>query len=119
MVAYADKFLEDHQAAQSVPSVLLNEGRDMIPRLEELFSKMERGWEDVRDKLEGADYDEFERRVTDTRSKVKKCIEKLTRFLERFDDEEDLDEESDGEEDLEEEFDEEEQDDAVREDLQE
>merc|ERR1712218_242920 len=108
MVAYADKFLEDHQAAQSVPSVLLNEGRDMIPRLEELFSKMEKGWENVKDKLEGADYDEFEKRVTDTRSKVKKCIEKLTQFLERFAEEEDLDEESD----------EEEEDDAVREDLE-
>ena len=117
-VVYANKFLEDHQAAQSVPSVLLNEGRDMIPRLEELFSKMERGWENVKDKLEGADYDEFEKRVTDTRSKVKKCIEKLTQFLGRFDEEEDLDEESD-EEDLDEEFDEEEEDDAVRKDLDE
>ena len=46
-VVYADKFLEDHQAAQSMPSILLNQGKGMIPRLEELFSKMERRWEDV------------------------------------------------------------------------
>ena len=38
---------------------------------------MEKRWENVMDKLEGADYDESERRVTDMRSKVKKCIEKL------------------------------------------
>ena len=102
-VVEADKFVEDHQASQSMPSILLNEGKDMIPRLEELFSKMERRWEDIMDKFEGADYDELEKRVTDMRSKVKKCKEKLTQFLERFDEEEDLDEESD-EEDLDEEF---------------
>merc|ERR1712218_550031 len=79
---------------------------------------MEKRWENVKDKLEGADYDESERRVTDMRPKVKKCIEKLTQFLERFAEEEDLDEESD-EEDLDEEFDEEEENDAVCEDLEE
>ena len=99
-VVEADKFVEDHQAAQSMPSILLSQGKDMIPRLEERFSKLEKRWEDVMDKLEGANYDESERRVTDMRPKVKKCIEKLTQFLERFDEEEDLDEESDEEEDL-------------------
>ena len=117
-VVEADKFVEDHQAAQSIPSIRLNQGKGMIPRLEERFSKLEKRWDDVMDKFEGAEYDELEKRVMDMRSRVKKCKEKLTKVLGRFDEEEDLDEESD-EEDLDEEFDEEEEDDAVRKDLEE
>ena len=40
-VVEADKFLEDHQAAQSISSIRLNQGRDMIPRLEGRFSKLD------------------------------------------------------------------------------
>ena len=84
-VVEADKFMEDHQAAQSMSSILLNQGKDMIPSLDKQFSKMENKWQDeVMDKVEGADYDELERRVTDMQSKVEKCKEKLTQFLERF-----------------------------------
>ena len=108
-VVKADKFVEDHRASQSVPSILLNQAKDMIPRLEEQFSKLEKRWENVKDKFEGADYDELERRVTVMRSEVKKCIGKLKFFLWRFDEEEDLDEE----------FNEGEEDDAVRKDLEE
>ena len=85
-VVEADKFMEDHQAAQSMSSILLNQGKDMIPSLDKQFSKMENKWQDeVMDKVEGADYDELERRVTDMQSKVKKCKETLTQFLVRFD----------------------------------
>ena len=80
-VVEADKFVEDHQAAQSIPSIRLNQGKGMIPRLEERFSKLEKRWDDVMDKFEGAEYDELEKRVMDMRSRVKKCKEKLTKVL--------------------------------------
>ena len=85
-VVEADKFMEDHQAAQSMSSILLNQGKDMIPRLEEQFRKMENKWQDeVFEKVEGADFEDLEKRVTEMRSKVKKCKEDLTKFLDKFD----------------------------------
>ena len=85
-VVKADKFMEDHQAAQSMPSILLNQAKDMIPSLNNQLSKLVSKWQDeVENKVEGADYDELERRVTDMQSKVKKCKEELTKFLEKFD----------------------------------
>ena len=85
-VVKADKFMEDHQAAQSMPSILLNQAKDMIPSLNNQLSKLVSKWQDeVENKVEGADYDELERRVTDMQSKVEKCMETLTQFLIRFD----------------------------------
>ena len=66
-VVKADKFMSDHQAAQSMPSILLNQAKDMIPSLNQQLSKLKSKWEDeVESKVEGADYDELEGRVSDT-----------------------------------------------------
>ena len=85
-VVKADKFMADHQAAQSMPSILLNQAKDMIPSLNQQLSKLKSKWEDeVESKVEGADYDELEGRVSDMQAKVEKCMETLTQFLIRFD----------------------------------
>ena len=75
-VVEADKFMDDHQAAQSMSSILLNEGKDMIPSLNDKLSKLENKWEDLvsNDKVEGADFDDLEKRVTEMRSKVLRQI---------------------------------------------
>ena len=87
-VVEADKFMEDHQAAQSMSSIFLNKGKDMIPSLDNKLSKLENKWDDLvsNEKVEDADlYDELERRVTEMQSKVRKCKEALEQFLARFD----------------------------------
>ena len=87
-VVKADKFMEDHQAAQSMSSIFLNKGKDMIPSLDNKLSKLENKWDDLvsNEKVEDADlYDELERRVTEMQSKVRKCKEALEQFLARFD----------------------------------
>ena len=85
-VVKADKFMEDHQAAQSMSSIFLNKGKDMIPSLNNQLSKLVSKWQDeVFEKVEGADFDDLEKRVTDMQSKVEKCMETLEQFLARFD----------------------------------
>ena len=57
-VVEADKFMEDHQAAQSMSSILLNQGKDMIPSLDNKLSKLENKWDDLvsNDKVEETRY---------------------------------------------------------------
>ena len=85
-VVNAEKFLDDHKNDPCLSTTTVDEAKDMILGLKKQFGKMETKWQDeIMDKVEGTDYDELEKRVTDSQIKVDKCIETLQKFLDRHD----------------------------------
>ena len=85
-IVNAEKFLDDHKNDPCLSTITVDEAKDMILGLKKQFGKMETKWQDeIMDKVEETVYDELEKRVTDSQSKVNKCVETLQKFLNRND----------------------------------